>query len=293
MKNFVLMALGAVAMVSCAQNEENLLNNEPVEIRLNAEIASSVGTRAAINKGDAVTNVQFARIDGETPDWTTIDVIELTGNVDASGKIAFTPIPHYLSTGEKANLLAYYPAAQTLADGIASMKIKGDEDVMYAAPVGGTKLVPITDKVQLKHLLTQFSFVVKREIASTPGDINDVAIAINDANTTFNMALATGTLLAWADPVNTIKPMTAGVATEAGSTATSGIMLEPDMPSIKLLVSADGYTEQTITINGTDGGVFEAGKSYTITLTFKGSAIDPSAAIEEWTPGTGGSEDIQ
>lgn len=115
------MALGVLAMVSCAQNEENLLNNEPAEIRLNAEIASSVGARAAINPGGAVTNVQFARIDGATPDWTTIDVIELTGNVVASsGAITFTPAQYYPSTEEKANLLAYYPAAQTLADGVAS-----------------------------------------------------------------------------------------------------------------------------------------------------------------------------
>lgn len=91
------------------------------------------------------------------------------------------------------------------------MKISGDEDVMYAAPVSGTKLVPITDDIQLKHLLTQFTFVVKRDV-STSADINNVAITISDANTTFNMVLATGTLSDWADPVSIIKPITAGVA---------------------------------------------------------------------------------
>lgn len=70
-------------------------------------------------------------------------------------------------------------------------------------------------------------------------------------------------------------------------------MLVPGMSSIKLLVSADGYAEQTITINATDGNKFEVGKSYEITLTFKGSAIEPSATIDQWTPGTGVSEDIQ
>lgn len=293
MRNFVLMALGAIAMASCAQNDENLLNKEPVEIRLNAEIASSVGTRAVINPKDAVTNVQFARIDGETPDWTTIAAIELTGDITANtGVISFATVQHYPSTGNAANLLAYYPAAKSLAAGVASMEITGTQDVMHAAPVSGTKLVPITDNIQLRHLLTQFTFVVKRD-ASTSADVSNVEIAINGANTTFDMALANGALSNWATPVSTIKPMTAGVATLLGSTATSGIMLEPGMSAIELQVSADGYAGQPITINGTDSGQFEAGKSYEITLTFKGSAIEPSAAIDEWTSGTGGSEDIQ
>lgn len=293
MKNLFLMALGAVAMVSCTQGEEDLVNDRPVEIRLNANIASSVRPKAVINPGEAVAAVQFARVDGNAPDWTTISAIQLTGDVAASGTIAFSALQHYPSNGEAANLLAFYPAAKSVAAGVAAMEISGDEDVMYAAPVSGNKTTPIVDDVQLKHLLTQFTFVVKREAASTPADITDVTIAVSDANTTFNLALTDGTLSNWGTPISTITPVTAGVAGVTASAASTGIMLQPDMTSIALVVSANGYPSQTVTVAGTDGGKFAVGKSYEIALTFKGTAIESTATIEEWLPGTDGSEDIQ
>lgn len=290
MKRILVVALAAVAMVSCTQNEE-LVNDGPVEIRLNARIAAAVGSKAAVNPGQELPGLQFAKADGDTPEWANGTL--LTGNVADDGTITFTPtVPYYPSDGSATNLVAYYPAATSLASGVALMKITGAEDVMYAPAISGSKSAPITDKVMLAHQLTQFSFIAKRDASTTTADVASVSITVSDANTTFDMALADGTLSNWAVP-STINAMTNGTATIAGSALTAGIMLEPGLSSIDLKVSATGYPTQTITISGTDGGKFIQGNSYEITLTFKGTSIDPSAEIAAWSPGTDGNGDVQ
>ena len=173
------------------------------------------------------------------------------------------------------------------------MKITGEEDVIYAGPVAGSKGTPIASAMIFNHKLTQFKFVIQRDNTSTDADITAVSVKIKDAKTTFKLALADGTLSDWATPLSTIQPIADATAKIAASTATTGYMLEPDMSSITLCVSATGYSEQEITINGTDENKFEAGKAYTITLTFKGTEITPSATITEWGDGTGASGDIK
>lgn len=294
MKKIMLVTMAAMAMAGCTQNDEIFNNDDLVEIKLNGGIESTVVSRAAINKGDALSGIQFLKVDGETiADLKDVSAPSTTGSMVEAGTITFQNALYYPSSDDKTNIIAYYPAATAVAGGVASMTITGAEDVLYALKVSGNKTTPISTSLQFAHKLTQFKFVLKRDAASTDADITNVNVAIENANTKFNMNLLDGALTDWGTPISTIKPVIDATATVAGTTETEGIMLEPDLTALNLIVSATGYTGETITISGTDDGKFKAGKAYTITLTFKGKSVAPTGEITEWTQGTGGSADVE
>ena len=290
---FSILTLGA--LVSCS-SEEVLDNagNDKVEIKLNAGV---ITTKAPIesdgsgNPSVKVDNVQFLRSDG-TADWTTLTSATFTGTIEttqvitvAEGKTQYYPID-----GTNTNILGFYPAATSIATGKASFTIDGSQDIIYATPVSGSKSSAIGN-LQFAHKLTQFKFVLKRDNSGS-SDISNVVVSVKSANSTFDMDLADGTLSTWATPITTIKPIDGGTATIAGSSESQGIMLEPELSSIVLSVSATGFPDQEITIDGTDGGKFETGKAYTLTLTFKAKTIAGEASIANWQEGTAGGSDI-
>lgn len=297
MKKILLAVTAALAITSCSQNEDEIIisNDNPVEINLNGGVEATTVSRAAINKGDALPGIQFVRVDGESIGaLTDFNTITITGDMAANGAITFSPVQYYPSGGSiKANILGFYPKATSIAAGVATMTITGQEDILYAAPVSGNKTTPITDPLSFQHKLTQFKFVVKRDATSTDADISNVAVAIKDAKSTFKMDLVNGTLSGWETPISTITPITNAVATTGGTAETAGFMLEPNLTSLILIVSATGYPSVDVTIQGTDTGKFEMGKAYTITLTFKGKSITSNGEIAEWTNGTNGGADIQ
>lgn len=295
MKKIMLVTMAAMAMASCTQNDEIFSNDDLVEIKLNGGIETTVVSRAAVNKGDALSNIQFVKVDGETiSDLKGVNAISTTGDMVEAGTITFQTTQYYPSTNGKTNIIGFYPAATSVANGVASMTITGAEDVLYAPAVSGNKTEEIKPNLQFGHKLTQFKFVLKRDATSTDADITNVKVAIKDANTTFDMNLYDGKLsLDWATPISTITPIVDATATKDGTPESAGIMLQPDLSTLNLLVSATGYPEDTVSITGTDAGKFAAGKAYTITLTFKGKSITPTGEIAAWTPGKAGGADIQ
>ena len=297
MKKILLAVTAALAITGCSQNEDEVIinNGNSVEINLNGGVEATTVSRAAINKGEALSGIQFVRVDGN--DIGTLEDfsnVTITGAMAAGGAITFSPVQYYPSNGStKANILGFYPVATSITAGVATMTITGDEDVLYASYVSGSKETPITTPLSFQHKLTQFKFVVKRDAASTDADITNVAVTIKDANAIFKMSLVDGVLSDWGTPISTINPITNATASVTGTVETAGFMLEPNLTSLVLTVSATGYDSSDVTITGTDGGKFEMGKAYTITLTFKGKSITPSGAIAEWTTGTGGGADIE
>lgn len=295
MKKLILSVLAIAAMTSCTKSsDEEIDPNAPVEIKLNAGIEALARAEVSQTTGITGNGVQFVRINGESPNWTTISAITTTGSIAATtGVITFSTLQYYPTDGSNANIVGFYPKAENITAGVASMKITGEEDVIYASSVSGNKETPIASAMPFNHKLTQFKFVIQRDAASTDTDITNVSVKIKDSKTTFKLALADGELSDWTTPLSTIQPITNATAKTAASTPTDGFMLQPDMSSISLSVSATGYTAQDITINGTDNNKFETGKAYTITLTFKGTEITPSSTIAEWGDGTGADGEIE
>ena len=287
--------LTLATMVSCSSEDVlNNADNDNVEIKLNAGVVS---TKAPIDSNDEgiptakVDNVQFLRLDGETPAWETLSTASFTGAVETTGNITVAEgqTQYYPTNGGNANILGFYPKADRITSGKASFTIDGSQDILYAGAVSGSKTAAIGSLV-FTHKLTQFKFVVKRD--NSINDVSNVSVTIQNANSKFDLNLADGVLSAWGTSVSTIKPVTAATATEAGSAASEGIMLEPGLSSITLSVSGEGFNAQTVTINGTEEGEFKAGKAYTLTLTFKAKEVAGQATLAKWQEGTAGEAEI-
>lgn len=271
MKKLLLPVFALLALASCNNEEiQDIQSNEPVEIKLNAGL---VQTRAAIESDAAgkltaeLTKVQFIRADGATVDWTTATAASFTGTIGTDGKITgFTE--YYPTDGSNANIVGYYPAATSIAAGKLSMTIDGSNDVIYAAPVSGSKTVAMP-AMAFNHKLTQFKFIVKIDGTTVTEEVTNVNVSINNANTTFDMAIADGAITNFATPINTIKAMTNATTS---ATASEGIMLEPNLSSLSVKITADGYTEKDIAITPNASETkFEEGKVYTITLVLRQS----------------------
>lgn len=293
MKKIIFSMFALAALASCS-SEDVLDNsgNEKAEIKLNAGV---IATKAPIDSdasgmpSEDVANVQFFRTDG-TPDWTV--ATKLTGTIKTDGAINLDGETQYYPTdGTNANILGFYPAATSTTAGVASMTITGEEDVIYAGPQAGNKTTPI-GALAFTHKLTQFKFVVKRD-ASLAADVANVSVTIKDAKTTFDLTLADGTLNNWSTAISTIKPINSATASLTGFEQPTGVMLEPGMSSIVVTVEGQGFNSQDVTITGTDNGTFEAGKAYTLTLTFKATGLDGKATIAKWEDGTSGGADVQ
>ncbi len=297
MRKIMLLALAGMALASCTQNYDGLdelgVNNNPSEIKLYGGVQVYSSVKSMFNPGDQVSDIQFIKLDGETPSWEGINAATTTGELGTGGAITFTSPMYYPNNETTATqITAFYPAAKSIAKNIASMEITGDEDVLYAGSVSGTKKTPISSPLTFNHLLTQFKFVIQREAASTGGedaanDINGVKIAVKGAHTSFTLDLTNGNLSALNDDTGKdIDALTNGTAATTASAPSTPLLLEPGLGSITLIIEANGYTSQTITIEGTTENTFKAGHAYTITLTFKGKEIASNGSISEWTPGT-------
>ena len=71
------------------------------------------------------------------------------------------------------------------------------------------------------------------------------------------------------------------------ATASEGIMLEPNLSSLSVKITADGYTEKDIAITPNASETkFEEGKVYTITLVLSKVKIEASATVGQWIDGT-------
>lgn len=309
MKKLMISIFAIAAMASCTSENEIIdnggKNDEKVEIKLNAGI--NVITKAAIESGEnglptnEIPNVQFQRTDaasGTSIDWTTAALTEFTGSIGTNGNVTIDPTnkQYYDSNDNEAHIVGYSPAG-TLADGVVSMTIDGTNDVIYATPINkGNRTTPTTTPFIFNHKLTQFKFIVKTDNASITSAVTNIGIAIQGANTTFKMSLKDGTLSDWNTPINTIS--VSGLEAPAGggeSTESNGILLQPELTELNLVVTADNFPSAGITVDiaGTDSGKFEASKTYTITLTFQRKNISGSATVTGWTNGAAGSGTVE
>lgn len=306
MKTLVLsmisIAATVAAMTACTSEGDpidEIDNGQPVEIKLNAGV---VQTKAAIDVDESnhpkaeVSNVYFYREDkasSSTPDWTS--PTGFVGTIGIDGTITPGSPQYYATDGNNAFIAGLYLGGETstvpeVSTGKVSFTIDGSQDILWAEGIDkGNRGTPINAALNFKHQLTQFKFVAKT--ASGIGEITGIKVKIQGANTKSAINLADGTLDTW-DTVSTISVEDLTAAANAGtSTASKGTMLEPNLKSLAIQVTAGSYLTSAVslTINGKDGtgnDSFEAGKAYTITLSFAGKEVSATATISPWADGT-------
>lgn len=302
MKTLVLsmisIAATVAAMTACTSESDGIDEVQQVAIKLNAGVIQS---KSAIDSGEnglplaQVDHVHFYREDLATetnPTWSS--PTSFSGSIETSGNI--TNFNQYYATDGKNThitglyLGANFTTAPTVNNSSVTFTIDGDQDILYAAGIntGNRNNIAPSNTLNFKHKLTQFKFVAKT--SSNIGAISGINVNIKDYKTTSSISLSDGQLGAWSVPVSDKNITLAAVANGGDSTPSNGIMLEPDQKSIVLEVTAENYltTAQTLTIQGKDGAStnsFEAGKSYTITITFTGQEVTATATISKWVEG--------
>lgn len=303
MKTLVLsmisIAATVAAMTACTSESDGIDEAQQLAIKLNAGVVQTkavIESDASKHPTKEITPVYFYRDDetkGVIPTWTSST--NFNGKIGTDGTITgFTQ--YYASDGKETHIAGLYlgeniTPAPAVTNKSVSFTIDGDQDILFAPTINvGSRNEPANSNVlAFEHKLTQFKFVAKT--GTNIGAINGINVNIKNYNTTSTISLVDGTFGTWATPISAKNITLVALANGGASTPSDGIMLEPGLKSITLEVTASDYltAAQSLTINGTDGTTsdsFEAGKSYTITITFKGKEVTASATISPWEEGT-------
>lgn len=321
----IISAYSMLILSGCSGHDE--IPNTSFAIRLGASThfdsrapvndlagLSAVGTNVGLY-GIVTTSGSASSLPAE--DWAGIPLMNnvRTTSIDAStGSMSWTGNYTYpVEDGKSVRFLAYHPYASAGLSGnnyiIAPSSnrppelhftLTGNEDVMYASPVTGSKSIT-PGALVFNHVLTQIRFSIIDERGSFSGETLN-SITFNGVNTTSSMNLESGALGAW----GTSSDITfSGIDAPVSITGTanspqelkSTIMLQPDLASFNLKVVTSKGSFESVVIrptSGTNSGTslddrFAAGRSYLVKLTFRSLAeLNITATVTPWImDGTG------
>lgn len=318
--------MGLALLASCSQENENPAASAEGMITLG--VASGGGgslTRGVVNNLAALSadganvgvyGVQTANTDPKAStlaDWdATLRMKNVrTTAINAQGIMSWAnPDNYFYPKSEAKNnvrFFAYYPfGAATVttpaANGVSEklgFTLTGDEDVMWATPVIGSRAQPAS-MLAFKHKLTQFTFVLTDndgKFDSTYGKVTDVSI---NANTKATMDMETGVMSGWntAKDLDVCKGQSITLEQSVPVTLDKVLMLEPAQASFNVTMKATKTGGSAVTksteIKPVGDTVFEAGKHYVITLSLSGNTlIQLGASVEEWLEGGAGTGYIE
>lgn len=298
----ICLLLAAVSLCACSKSEsgEQIPGGEAV-IRLSAGLpAASVQSKAPINSGDkftpAVAGWESTAAASYTaaPTWNTT-TSEITASATAQEVELTAPQVYNANGAVKTYMKAWYPQG-TLSSGTVtfttndSYKGDGTDDVLLAGEVSGSKSDRENKVLAFEHLATQLKFVVKAGPGLAAGT-KLTKIELKNVEVPSGINLTTDALLSSSKSVLAVPGIDGNLVigtTAAGDPAGSPLMIVPPTGktvTLKVATSAAEFDDIVATIDGDDN--FQAGKAYTIMLTFDQKNIELSATLAEWSAGTG------
>lgn len=297
MKTFIFSALALGMMASCSNTEvegiDAVDNGEPVAIQLSAGVKSTVVVSRSAVTGSTEFTPTILGWEGKTVDYKTAP----TWNAVSSGiaanatdpvDITLTPKKYYsadvsISTFMKAFYVSNEAATQE-ADAKYKYTIantKGDIDVLLAPVVTGKKSDVDAKAFNFVHPLTQIKFVMKK------GDGLAANTTLNSI-TLQNVDIPTGLDFSTEAPLtytNSSALIVDGITTPmnivADGVAGNPVMIKP-MQTLNITVVTSTATFENLTVVLKGDTKFEAGKAYTITLTFDQKNIGGQASVVDW-----------
>lgn len=276
---------------------------------------SAVGDRVGIY--GVVTANSDALSSALTDEWNVTPLMDnvCTTSINAStGVLSWSDAYAYpLEEGQYVKFCVYHPYAspgtsgdnyvesRTGASPLLHFTLSGEEDVMWASPVLGSR-TQSPDGLAFSHVLTQFRFCLVDDEGNFAGT-NLTALRFNGVNTTCSLNLETSELGSWgtlSDAVTFL--LSESFADGASSIPISGtstsplalsgsVMLQPGLSSFNLRVETDNrgsFSNVTITPSGGEG-TFAAGHSYLVRLIFRErTPVALAATVTPWVmDGTG------
>lgn len=297
----ICLLLVAASLCACSKDKESGPLDGTADIVLSAGLPSaSVQSKAAINSGDKFTPAvagwesSAAASYNTAPTWNTT-TSEITASTTAQAVTLTDGQVYNADKAVKTYMKAWYPQG-TLTDGKvaftadASYKGDGTDDVLLAGEVVGDKSDRENKVLAFAHLTTQLKFVVKAGTGLTSGT-KLTKIELKNVDVPGGIDLATDALTGTTKETLSVPDIDGNLVigtTAAGDAAGSPLMIVPpsgNTVTLKVTTSVAEFDNIVATID-TDTK-FEAGKAYTITLTFGQKNIELSATLDEWTSGTG------
>ena len=298
MKRVFISILAAAALMGCAKegSNEGTIDNELVPIRLSAGMGIEVSSKAPINPDASPLTTFTAGVAGweaETaPDYATAAMtwVSTAANIEASTtakSVTLNPARYYNADASvNTYIRAWHPegTVNQTAKNVAFENTDGSVDAMLAVTVNGSKEdknTPLT--LAFEHQTAQLNFVVKAGEGLAAGTtIESIKVKGVSLPTGFDLASYTTTSTA-VDAAGLEVP---GIASEEitadGVAAGNPVMIMPlpgNTVTIDVATSEAEFSNQTFTV---DTENVEAGKNYTITLTFSQSGISLNATVEAW-----------
>ena len=300
---FVLSAL----LAGCSAGEETgnaLPDDAPVPILLGSGLSMETSTKAPVT-----TNAPFtAGIAGwetkGTPDYTaaptwgggdvTIDATASTST--APSAVTWNPQQYYHADEDvDTYMIAWHPAGTWNAanNTVTFPNTDGSTDVLWASPIHGTK----ADKddpqnLAFEHLTAQLNFQVVEGTGLAAGTTVQ-EITVQGVQVPTGLKIENGTLIAGAAADYAALTGGTGAITSTAAAVGNPLMIVPtDGNTLTVSVKTSGSADPlTGTVTLTEN--MQAGKAYTITLTFTQAAIDVTSTVAEWTTVPGGAGTIK
>ena len=298
---FVLSAL----LAGCSAGEETgnaLTDDAPVPILLGSGLSMDASTKAPITTG---TSFEAGIAGWETkgtpaytaaPTWGGGDVtIDATASTTPTA-VTWDPQQYYHADKDMVTyMIAWHPAGTWNAanNTVTFPNTDGSTDVLWASPIHGTK----ADKddpqnLAFEHKTAQLNFQVVAGTGLAAGTTVQ-EIAVQGVQVPTGLKIENGTLIAGA--IANYAALTRGSAVIGSTAAAVGnpLMIVPtDGNTLTVSVKTSGSAAPlTGTVNLTEN--MQAGKAYTITLTFTQAAIDVTSTVAEWTTVSGGEGTIK
>lgn len=297
----ICLLLTAASLCACSKSESGEQLSGGDAIRLSAGLPSaSVQSKAPINSGDkftpAVAGWESTAAASYTaaPTWNTT-TSEITASATAQEVELTAPQVYNANGAVKTYMKAWYPQG-TLSSGTVtfttndSYKGDGTDDVLLAGEVSGSKSDRENKVLAFEHLTTQLKFVVKAGTGLAAGT-KLTKIELKNVDVPNGINLATNALLTSSKNALSVPDIDGNLVigtTETGDAAGSPLMIVPPTGktvTLKVTTSAAEFDNIVATIDNDDK--FQAGKAYTITLTFDQKNIELSATLAEWSDGAG------
>lgn len=295
------LLLVAASLCACSKSESGEQLSGGDAIRLSAGLPSaSVQSKAPINSGDTFTPAvagwesTAAASYTAAPTWKTT-TSEITASTTAQAVTLAAGQVYNADRTIKTYMKAWYPQGG-LNNGMVSFvgdpkyADDGTVDVLLSGEVSGSKSDRENKVLAFEHLATQLKFVVKAGTGLAEGT-KLTKIELKNVEVPSGINLTTDALLSSSKSVLAVPGIDGNLVigtAETGDAAGKPLMIVPpsgNTVTLKVTTSVTEFDDIVATIDGDDK--FQAGKAYTITLTFGQKNIELSATLAEWSAGTG------
>ena len=285
MKTVSALALAALLMTACQNDEETVQTDDRVAL----QVTSGIQTRAhdaTWEAGDEIGIFGFPT-DANQTTWSNVPYATASGN----GSFAPVSAPIYLPVNDsEVDFVAYYPYTATLTDGVYAVDVtdQSNQAAIDLMAAGTQTADRINNDVafNFEHKLSKIDITFKAGDGMTDTELAGMTVQLTGQQTAATLDVT--------QPESTVSVTTGNVATLTLNTTADGksaegiVLPSENCASMALhLVLADGSSFFDWNLYESKAKSFEAGKKYVYAITVNKTRLDVTATITDWAPGNG------